>query len=243
VNNSISGGDASVTTIFFARWKGRIRIAKAGEYAFHLAANDAGRLFIDGGKVVESIKPNVAGNSALPDAEGTGAVSLNAGDHELLLEYYNSTGRDGLRLAWSFESVKNEVIPSEVLFHETGSRAIAVMTDARDAQFPSRNPAATRSARTCRGLAAYENDRWLRWNGQTTTPDFTLALQTGPLEDLRRARPRRGWCPRVFRPTTGVVVRHGSWRLALRRAFSSPPIEDGLPRENVQCAQSDDGEF
>jgi hypothetical protein len=92
VNNSVSGGDASVTTIFFARWKGRIRIAKAGEYAFHLAANDAGRLFIDGGKVVESIKPNVAGNSTLPDAEGTGAVSLNAGDHELLLEYYNSTG-------------------------------------------------------------------------------------------------------------------------------------------------------
>src|SRR4030095_15872848 len=180
VNNSISGGNANVTTIFFARWKGRIRIAKAGEYAFHLAANDAGRLFIDGGKVVESIKPNVAGNSTLPDAEGTGAVSLNAGDHELLLEYYNSTGRDGLRLAWSFEGVKNEVIPSEVLFHETAKPApLTVMTDARGRfRVPAAQPGRyTLRAHVPGGFAAWENDRvvTVEADKQLSNLDFTLA--------------------------------------------------------------------
>ena len=40
VNNSVRGGNAIVRTTFFARWKGRIRIGKGGNYAFHLAAKE-----------------------------------------------------------------------------------------------------------------------------------------------------------------------------------------------------------
>ena len=94
---------------------------KGGEYTFHLAANDAARLFI-GRKVVESIWPKGAGGlsatAPLVENERTGAVTLEAGDHELLLEFYNDSGRDGLRLAWSFEGGETTVVPPEVLFHE-----------------------------------------------------------------------------------------------------------------------------
>ena len=40
LNDSISGGDTKVKNPFLVRWKGRIRIGKAGDCAFHLAAND-----------------------------------------------------------------------------------------------------------------------------------------------------------------------------------------------------------
>jgi hypothetical protein len=116
-NKSISRGDPKVTALFFARWKGRIRIGKDGDYAFHLAANDAARLFIDGRKVVESIKPSgQSANAPLEVNQKTGIVALKGSDHELLLEYYNATGRDGVKLAWTPEGGKKEVVPAAVLF-------------------------------------------------------------------------------------------------------------------------------
>jgi hypothetical protein len=45
-------------------------------------------------------------SAPLEENEKSGAVTLEAGDHELLLEFYNDTGRDGVRLAWSFEGGK-----------------------------------------------------------------------------------------------------------------------------------------
>src|SRR6185436_16285272 len=94
---------ANVKTPFYARWKGRLRVSKEGEYIFHLAANDAGRLFLDGRKVVETVKPTGTSTAApLADNDKSGTATLEAGDHELLLEFYNDIGRDGVRLAWSF---------------------------------------------------------------------------------------------------------------------------------------------
>ena len=69
-------------------------------------------------------------------------MTLEAGDHELLLEFYNEQGRDGLRLAWSVGGGEKAVVPPEVLFHQREKpRPLTVMSDARGRfRFPSAPP-------------------------------------------------------------------------------------------------------
>ena len=129
-NNSIV--NSSFAGKLYARWTGKLRLATAGNYMFFLAANDAGRLWIDGKQIVSSTSTGVSTNSPIDVIEKSAAADLTVGDHEFLLEYYNRNGREGCRLSWSSAEIKKQVIPPDVFVHRPAKmEPVSVMTDAK----------------------------------------------------------------------------------------------------------------
>lgn len=66
---------------FAIRYAGAFRIATAGEYAFRLSSDDGTKLVIDGKQVIDN-------DGQHPPKEATGKVQLSAGDHHMVLEYF-----------------------------------------------------------------------------------------------------------------------------------------------------------
>src|ERR1043165_1337112 len=244
-NNGIAGANSGVTTVFYVRWRGRMRIGRMGNYSFHLAANDAARLFIDGRNIVESIKPNVIGNSALPDGEKTETVSLEAGDHELLLELYNGTGRDGLRLAWTPEGGAKVVIPADVLFHERARlQTLTVIADAQGRfRFPKASPGRyTLRAQVRGGFAEWEQGRevTVEADKQLTGLDFTLApFKKGNWKYYTQADGlAHDSVQCIFQAADGAMwfgTRGGVSRFDGSRALVTLTREQGLPDTSVRA--------
>jgi signal transduction histidine kinase/CheY-like chemotaxis protein/ligand-binding sensor domain-containing protein len=129
-NNSVA--NASFGGKLYARWSGKLRITTAGDYTFFLAANDAGRLWIDGKQIVSSTSVSIPTNEPIDSIERSAAVTLTAGDHDVLLEYFNRNGREGCRLSWSSGEIRKQVIPPGVFFHRPAKlEPVSVMTDAK----------------------------------------------------------------------------------------------------------------
>ena len=92
------------------RFRGLIHAAEAGEYAFFVESDDGSRLSINGQQVVDN-------DGEHPPQEVRGNVRLAAGDHEIILLYFNAGGERQLRVAWQPPGARRELIPASVLFH------------------------------------------------------------------------------------------------------------------------------
>jgi len=251
VNNSIAGANSGVTRIFYARWKGRIRIAEPGEYTFYVAANDTGRLAINGKLLVPAGPLPAVNTTRLDDTEKSGEVSLEAGDHEVLLEFYNNGGRDGLRLSWSREGKAKEVIPADVLFHErTTLTPLTVIADARGRfRFPKALPGRyTLRAHVPGGFAQWEQGRevTVEADKQLANLDFRLA----PFKQGRwKNYSHQDGLPSdnvtaVFQATDGALwfgTDNGASRFDGQQ-FSKVTAEVGLPSGGLITAIDEDGE-
>ncbi|RYZ06010.1 MAG: hypothetical protein EOO73_17845 [Myxococcales bacterium] len=66
---------------FAIRYAGAFRVAQAGEYAFRLSSDDGSKLVIDGKVVVDNDQQH-------PPKAVSGKVQLAAGDHQMVLEYF-----------------------------------------------------------------------------------------------------------------------------------------------------------
>ena len=66
---------------FAIRYAGAFRISEAGDYTFRLSSDDGSKLTIDGNVVIDN-----DGQHAPKEARGT--VKLAAGDHQMVLEYF-----------------------------------------------------------------------------------------------------------------------------------------------------------
>lgn len=66
---------------FAIRYAGSFRIADAGNYAFRISSDDGTKLSIDGKQVIDN-----DGQHAPKEARGT--LQLTAGDHQMVLEYF-----------------------------------------------------------------------------------------------------------------------------------------------------------
>jgi hypothetical protein len=66
---------------FAIRYAGAFRIATAGEYSFRISSDDGAKLVIDGKQVVDN-------DGQHPPKVATGKVQLSAGDHDMVLEYF-----------------------------------------------------------------------------------------------------------------------------------------------------------
>lgn len=66
---------------FAIRYAGSFRIANAGEYSFRLSSDDGAKVVIDG-------KPVVDNDGQHPPKAASGKVQLSAGDHQMVLEYF-----------------------------------------------------------------------------------------------------------------------------------------------------------
>ena len=176
---SIAGKDSVVTSPFYARWRGLIRIPEDGDYTFYLAANDQGRLRIGDAAPIGPGKASAGGNSTLDDLEVSRPLTLKAGDHPVEVELYNNGGRDGVRLSWSHGDGAKSVVPTEALFTDAGRRLpLTAITDARGRfRFPGARPGDyTLRARVPGGAEDWEKGKVLTVepDKQITDPVFTL---------------------------------------------------------------------
>lgn len=96
---------------FAVHWTGVIRIATEGVYRFTLDSDDGSRLRIDGKLAVDN-----GGLHGMGERDG-GSVVLKAGDHPLVLDYFENERGAGCILMWTPPGDGKAVVPAEVLFH------------------------------------------------------------------------------------------------------------------------------
>lgn len=66
---------------FAIRYAGAFRVATAGDYAFRISSDDGAKLSIDGKLVIDN-------DGQHPPQEARGTAQLSAGDHQMVLEYF-----------------------------------------------------------------------------------------------------------------------------------------------------------
>jgi len=95
---------------FVARWTGDIDIAVGGDYTFFMQSDDGSRLYIDGQMVVQN-----DGSHGMLEKSGT--VTLAAGRHPLLIDFFQAGGHVGIIMSYSGPDTQNtkQVVPSSVL--------------------------------------------------------------------------------------------------------------------------------
>ncbi len=90
---------------------GRLRVPRDGAYTFHLTSDDGSRLTLSGREVID--------NDGLHGARTvSGQIMLAAGDHELLVEYFQAGGAQRLKLEWSGPDLPHQVVPASAFWHE-----------------------------------------------------------------------------------------------------------------------------
>ncbi|NWG14669.1 MAG: hypothetical protein HXY20_14165, partial [Acidobacteria bacterium] len=115
-------GYSDLSDRFAIRWTGQILIDNAGLTRFYLASDDGSRLYIDDQLVV-----NNGGLHAYQEA--TALVDLEAGYHDVRLEYFENYGAAGVVLSWDpVGPTAKQVVPSSVLFRDARD-VVNVVTD------------------------------------------------------------------------------------------------------------------
>lgn len=99
---------------FIAHALANLSVPSAGNYEFRLTSDDGSRLVIDDAEVID--------NDGLHGAESKeGTVALEAGFHDLRVEYFDNTNDNILRLEWRPPGTADfVVVPSSVLSTEAG---------------------------------------------------------------------------------------------------------------------------
>jgi len=105
---------------FHVRWTGLLHVETARKYTFFMLADDGVRLFLDGKEVLN--------NGGRWNKEESCELELAAGDHPLVIDYYQAAGGAGCTFSWMPEGRAKEVVPPEVLFHR---HAVMPATSAR----------------------------------------------------------------------------------------------------------------
>jgi hypothetical protein len=96
---------------FYVRWTGIVRVPKPGKWKFLTVSDDGSRLLLDRRKVVDN-----GGTHEMREAAGE--VDLEAGDHEILVEYFDRYAHAGIRVLWEGPGQNKDVIGAHALFHK-----------------------------------------------------------------------------------------------------------------------------
>ncbi len=91
---------------FSARWYGTFTFA-AGTYRFRAGADDGIRATIDGNFIINMWQDAVSGFQVAQTD-----VALGAGDHQIIVDYYENMGNAGVQFSWSTVSGGSSVAPA-----------------------------------------------------------------------------------------------------------------------------------
>ena len=108
---------------FTLRFTGSLQIDRAGDYEFFTRSDDGSRLYIGNQTVV-----NNDGDHGMREASGR--IRLEAGEHPLVVIYYDSGGGTGLRVTWKGPGFERQDINPRQLSVATGESLhdIAIQT-------------------------------------------------------------------------------------------------------------------
>ena len=136
----------SSTANFFVRWTGKLIAPFAGDYSFDAEADDTVTLWIDGKPVLwrQSL------DGTVQTAPG-GALTLTAGEHDIVMTWFQTSGGNLCRLYWSGPVGGRKIIQS--------SQLVPV---------PSALPEGWAGARTFNSVASANNPGDVRFNANGT---------------------------------------------------------------------------
>ena len=92
------------------RYRGLLKTPAAGTYQFFTQSDDGSELLVDGKTVVKN-------GGIHPMQERSGSVVLKAGEHQIMVRYFNADGGYGLVVSWQGPGIAKEEIPASSLFH------------------------------------------------------------------------------------------------------------------------------
>lgn len=91
------GGPSGLPTDnFSARWTRTIDIASAGTYVFTAVADDGVRVYVDGTRIIDDWSEH-------PLRRSLASVALSAGNHDVIVEYFEKGGLSQVGLVWARE--------------------------------------------------------------------------------------------------------------------------------------------
>ncbi|NOT62594.1 MAG: DUF1929 domain-containing protein, partial [Acidobacteria bacterium] len=95
---------------FAFRFVGKLNIATAGSYTFFTSSDDGSQLFINNALVV-----NNDGVHGVLEAQGS--VSLNAGEHDIAVTFFEQSGGETLTVSYQGPGLAKQTIPTTALFN------------------------------------------------------------------------------------------------------------------------------
>ena len=107
--NFVENDWGKLTDLFAARFTGYLKIPQTSNYLFRLRSDDGSRLLLNGREIIN--------HDGLHGPEPKdGEIALAAGNHELVVEYFENGGGNVLTLEWrSFFSPEWQILPTENL--------------------------------------------------------------------------------------------------------------------------------
>ncbi|NJN15401.1 MAG: hypothetical protein HC822_03465 [Oscillochloris sp.] len=95
---------------FSVRWEGQVEPRYSERYTFYTVSDDGVRLWVNGKKVIDNWTRHAP-------TENQGRITLQAGQrYDIRLEFFESSGRAQISLAWSSPSQPKQIIPQNQLF-------------------------------------------------------------------------------------------------------------------------------
>ena len=95
---------------FGIRYSGYIQIPKSEAYKIFLTADDGALLWINGKLLIDNDGMHAA-------IEKSAEIVLEKGFHEIVIEYFESSGGNALNLAWESQSMSKQSIDGNYFFH------------------------------------------------------------------------------------------------------------------------------
>ena len=111
VVSSFSLAPRTQSTKYGFSYKGFIKVDRAGTYTFYTSSDDGSYLWINGMRLVNN-------GGVHTRIERSGFMTLPVGYHEIRVDYFQATSKQGLTVKYKGPGIKKQVIPSTVLFHE-----------------------------------------------------------------------------------------------------------------------------
>ena len=102
---------------FAFRFRARINVTQAGQYTFYTSSDDGSALFVNGEQIVDN-----DGTHGVNEEQGN--IQLSAGEHDLVVTYFERTGGAALNVSWEGPGFSQTNISSGLI--ELGSQAAPV---------------------------------------------------------------------------------------------------------------------
>ena len=96
---------------FALRFQGVLTVPKDGEHTFYAESDDGSRVWLDEKVVVDN-------DGVHPPQERSGKVTLKAGEHGIVVAFFDDAGGRELKISWKGPGFDKREIPASVLAHD-----------------------------------------------------------------------------------------------------------------------------
>ncbi len=104
---SLTGGRSERVAV---RFFGKLKVEQAGEYTLFLSSDDGSRMLIGGKQVIDN-------DGLHANTEKHAKLQLDAGLHDLVVDYFNNTGGAACVVSWQAPGGAKQVIPAAALLY------------------------------------------------------------------------------------------------------------------------------